>query len=123
MAMDTTPLMETPIEPHAANALRPLSVDGADVLVVIPVLNEAAHIEACVRSLMTGDQRLREAGFVVAEVNSLDKVQGSYRQVTSATAVKQDLVISVAATDRSGRACVLKVAMPLDMNDRDSFRH
>ena len=26
-----------------------------------------------------------------------------------------------AATDRSGRACVLKVAMPLDMDDGDSF--
>lgn len=37
---------------------------------------------------------LQEAGFVVAEVTALDKVQGSYRQVTSTTAVKQDLVIS-----------------------------
>ncbi len=27
----------------------------------------------------------------------------------------------VAATDVSGRACVLKIAMPLDMNDRDTF--
>jgi hypothetical protein len=34
------------------------------------------------------------AGFVVADVRTLDKQQGSYRQVTS-TAVKQDLVISV----------------------------
>ena len=33
------------------------------------------------------------AGFVVADVRILDKLQGSYRQVTS-TAVKQDLVIS-----------------------------
>lgn len=33
-------------------------------------------------------------GFVVADVRTLDKQQGSYRQVTS-TAVKQDLVISV----------------------------
>ncbi|MBN1461603.1 MAG: hypothetical protein JXA57_18895 [Armatimonadetes bacterium] len=33
------------------------------------------------------------AGFVVADVRTLDKKQGSYRQVTS-TAVKQDLVIS-----------------------------
>ncbi|MGF6227935.1 16S rRNA G966 N2-methylase RsmD [Inquilinus ginsengisoli] len=38
---------------------------------------------------------LQQAGFVVAEVSALDKVQGSYRQVTSTTAVKQDLVISV----------------------------
>jgi DNA modification methylase len=37
---------------------------------------------------------LQQAGFVVAEVTALDKVQGSYRQVTSATAAKQDLVIS-----------------------------
>ena len=33
------------------------------------------------------------AGFVVADVRTLDKKQGSYRQVTS-SAVKQDLVIS-----------------------------
>ena len=33
------------------------------------------------------------AGFVVADVRTMDKQQGSYRQVTS-TAVKQDLVIS-----------------------------
>lgn len=37
---------------------------------------------------------LQQAGFVVAEVTALDKIQGSYRQVTSTTAVKQDLVIS-----------------------------
>ena len=37
---------------------------------------------------------LQQAGFVVAEVTALDKVQGSYRQMTSATAVKQDLIIS-----------------------------
>ncbi|WP_354678017.1 DNA methyltransferase [Cupriavidus plantarum] len=37
---------------------------------------------------------LQQAGFVVAEVTALDKVQGSYRQVTSTTAVNQDLVIS-----------------------------
>ncbi len=37
---------------------------------------------------------LQQAGFVVAEVTALDKVQGSYRQVTSTTAVNQDLIIS-----------------------------
>ena len=37
---------------------------------------------------------LQQAGFVVAEVTAMDKIQGSYRQVTSTTAVKQDLVIS-----------------------------
>lgn len=37
---------------------------------------------------------LQEAGFVVAEVTTLDKKQGSFKQVTSTNAVKQDLVIS-----------------------------
>tara|TARA_R100000005_G_scaffold18672_2_gene7887 strand:+ start:37692 stop:40454 length:2763 start_codon:yes stop_codon:yes gene_type:complete len=37
---------------------------------------------------------LQQAGFVVAEVSALDKKQGSFKQVTSTTAVKQDLVIS-----------------------------
>ncbi|MDR1164743.1 MAG: site-specific DNA-methyltransferase [Deltaproteobacteria bacterium] len=42
---------------------------------------------------------LQHAGFVVAEVTTLDKMQGSYRQVTSTTAVKQDLVISAYKPD------------------------
>lgn len=38
-------------------------------------------------------EAMSAAGFVVADVRTLDKQQGSYRQVTS-TAVKQDLVVS-----------------------------
>lgn len=37
---------------------------------------------------------LQEAGFVVANVAALDKKQGSFKAVTTPTAVKQDLVIS-----------------------------
>ena len=37
---------------------------------------------------------LQQAGFVVAEVNALDKIQGSFQQVVSPNTVKQDLVIS-----------------------------
>lgn len=37
---------------------------------------------------------LLRAGFIVADVRTLDKKQGSYKQITSASAVKQDLVIS-----------------------------
>ncbi|MBL9185848.1 MAG: hypothetical protein JNK23_00075 [Opitutaceae bacterium] len=37
---------------------------------------------------------LTEAGFVVANVSALDKKQGSFKAVTTPTAVKQDLVIS-----------------------------
>jgi len=42
---------------------------------------------------------LQQAGFVVAQVTALDKVQGSYRQVTSTTAVKQDLVCEAGLGD------------------------
>jgi predicted RNA methylase/predicted RNA-binding Zn-ribbon protein involved in translation (DUF1610 family) len=38
-------------------------------------------------------EAMQAAGFVIADVRTMDKQQGSYRQVTS-TAVKQDLVIS-----------------------------
>ena len=37
---------------------------------------------------------LLRAGFIVADVRTLDKKQGSFKQVTSTSAVKQDLVIS-----------------------------
>jgi 16S rRNA G966 N2-methylase RsmD len=37
---------------------------------------------------------LQQVGFVVAEVTALDKKQGSFQQVVSPNAVKQDLVIS-----------------------------
>jgi hypothetical protein len=37
---------------------------------------------------------LQKAGFIVANVSALDKKQGSFKAVTTNTAVKQDLVIS-----------------------------
>ena len=37
---------------------------------------------------------LTDAGFIVANVSALDKQQGSFKAVTTSTAVKQDLVIS-----------------------------
>jgi DNA modification methylase len=37
---------------------------------------------------------LQDAGFIVANVSALDKQQGSFRSVTTTTAVKQDLVIT-----------------------------
>jgi len=39
-------------------------------------------------------ESLQNAGFVIADVRTLDKKQGSFKQVTSASAVKQDLIIS-----------------------------
>ena len=39
-------------------------------------------------------EALQIAGFVIADIRTLDKQQGSFKQVTSAGAVKQDLIIS-----------------------------
>ena len=39
-------------------------------------------------------QSLSRAGFVIADVRTLDKRQGSFKQVNNTSAVKQDLVIS-----------------------------
>lgn len=40
-------------------------------------------------------EALLHAGFIVADVRTLDKQQGSFKQVNNASAVKQDLIISV----------------------------
>ncbi|MEC5270383.1 DNA methyltransferase, partial [Heyndrickxia coagulans] len=39
-------------------------------------------------------EAIQQAGFVIANVSALDKKQGSFKAVTTTTAVKQDLVIS-----------------------------
>lgn len=39
-------------------------------------------------------ESLQVAGFVIADVRTLDKQQGSFKQVTSSAAAKQDLIIS-----------------------------
>lgn len=39
-------------------------------------------------------ESLMRVGFIIADVRTLDKKQGSFKQVTTTTAVKQDLVIS-----------------------------
>ena len=44
---------------------------------------------------------LTEAGFIVANVSALNKKQGSFKAVTTPTAVKQDLVISAYKPDGS----------------------
>ena len=47
-------------------------VAGEEVLVAIPVLNEAAHIEMCIRSLMEGDERVARVLFAVIDGGSSD---------------------------------------------------
>lgn len=48
------------------------ALDPTRVLAVIPALNEARHIEACIRSLMTGDEWLRRVPLVVVDGGSTD---------------------------------------------------
>jgi succinoglycan biosynthesis protein ExoA len=43
------------------------------VLAVIPTLNEERHIEACIRSLMDGDERLKHVPLTVADGGSTDQ--------------------------------------------------
>jgi DNA modification methylase len=43
---------------------------------------------------------ISESGFIVANVSALDKKQGSFKAVTTTTAVKQDLVISAYKPDK-----------------------
>lgn len=49
------------------------TIDPAQVFAVIPALNEARHIEACIRSLMSGDDWLRHVPLVVVDGGSTDK--------------------------------------------------
>ncbi len=56
---------------------------GGEVVVAIPALNEAKHIEACVRSLMRGDARLRDASFVVADGGSKDATREIVRTLSA----------------------------------------
>jgi succinoglycan biosynthesis protein ExoA len=54
--------LEKPTEP----------LDPAQVLAVIPALNEARHIETCVRSLMGDDAWMRQVALVVVDGGSSD---------------------------------------------------
>jgi len=48
------------------------TLDSAWVIAVIPALNEAPHIEQCIRSLMSGDPWLRQVLLIVADGGSTD---------------------------------------------------
>ena len=60
------------METSSASNATASQVAGGAVIVVIPALNEAEHIEACIRSLMTGDERLQAIEMVVADGGSRD---------------------------------------------------
>lgn len=58
-------------------------------------------------------ESLLRAGFIIADVRTLDKKQGSFKQVTTATAVKQDLVITAyKPTEKFRKEFIAKAGMP-----------
>ncbi|MCF0133969.1 MAG: DNA methylase [Blautia sp.] len=55
-------------------------------------------------------ESLNRAGFIIADVRTLDKQQGSFKQVNNNSAVKQDLVISAYKPKDSFKACIMNNA-------------
>ncbi|GAA3852712.1 glycosyltransferase family 2 protein [Celeribacter arenosi] len=56
-------------------------MDGASVLVVVPTLNEAAHIEACLMSILEGTVSLSKSSLVVVDGGSQDKTRKIVRRL------------------------------------------
>jgi succinoglycan biosynthesis protein ExoA len=56
-----------------SNAGRPATVEPSAILAVIPALNEARHIETCIRSLMAGSPALPQVPMLVADGGSSDE--------------------------------------------------
>ncbi|AUH33177.1 glycosyltransferase family 2 protein [Paracoccus tegillarcae] len=57
---------------HQSDIASDSVVSGAEVLIVVPALNEARGIEACLRSLFAGDPRLTDCEVIVADGGSSD---------------------------------------------------
>ena len=66
-------------DPESATAVR-----AAEILVVIPTLNEEAHIETCLRSLMQGQPVLRDIPVIIADGGSTDDTLEIAEQLQSA---------------------------------------
>lgn len=66
-------MLDTTKTEKAGPAGARLPVDAAVILAVIPTLNEARHIEACIRSLMSGSPALRSIPLTVADGGSSDE--------------------------------------------------
>lgn len=64
--------MDKALHSAPASASLKLALPEA-ILVAIPTLNEEAHIETCIRSLLTGDDRLANIQVVVADGGSSDR--------------------------------------------------
>ncbi len=70
--MSTLSLKLPPEAAETANENRAVRLSGDELLAVIPALNEAAHIETCIRSLFVADERVSRVRIVVADGGSMD---------------------------------------------------
>ena len=70
---------------HSSMAMSetPNSAKAEHILIAIPVLNEARHIETCIRSLMQGDARLPTIAIVVADGGSTDATRDIVAELKS----------------------------------------
>jgi succinoglycan biosynthesis protein ExoA len=86
---------------HAAPGVAP-----GEIVVAIPVLNEAGHIAGCIDSLMRGDARLALTQFVVADGGSTDGT----REILDRLAEKLDNLTWIDNPGRLQSAGVNRVA-------------
>ncbi|RJL19329.1 glycosyltransferase family 2 protein [Paracoccus siganidrum] len=97
--------MNRPLPPAATGT----ALTGAEVLIVVPTLNEAAGIEACLRSLLAGDPRLAQADLVVADGGSSDAtraiVAALSRQFPQIRLIDNPQRLQSAGINRAVRLC------------------
>ena len=89
---------------------------SSDICVVVPTLNEARHIEACLTSLMRGDDLLKDVEFVVADGGSddgtVDIVEGISRKHPNVRLINnperiQSIAVNLGAEAAQSKARIL----------------
>lgn len=88
------------------------SVSPQSVLAIIPTLNEARHIETCIRSLMTGNSALKNVRLVVADGGSTDStvkiVKSLKTEFPNLDVINNPLRLQSAAINRAVAECADK---------------
>lgn len=109
---------------HSAPELA-ASIDPKSILAVIPTLNEEAHIEDCIRSLMAGDERLKDIILVVADGGSrdctLDIVKGLMVEFPNLKILNNPRRLQAAAVNLAVKTCALDVMCQLVRCDAHSI--
>jgi succinoglycan biosynthesis protein ExoA len=83
MGLDDTLILNRAAADGSVEPGRERAAYGPEIVVVIPALNEGAHIETCIRSLMLGDERLKYIELIVADGGSRDGTQAIVERLRS----------------------------------------